>query len=98
MTAGRIKYNFGEIELLAAALTKQARDMEDKFEQLKRDISPLVQNWTGDTFTKYMDAQQRWDSSAASLADVLRTLAGAVGRGNQDMAETEAANSRVWAG
>lgn len=93
-----IKYNFGQIEVLRASLATTAATMLEEFRQLKSDIRPMVETWTGDTAAKYQVAQQQWDSSADSLASVLNSLAAAVGRGNDDMAETERAAGRMWAG
>jgi early secretory antigenic target protein ESAT-6 len=92
MTSGEIKYNFGAIGDLAGGMTTKWSQLNEKLDDVKSSIQPLVATWQGADSDQYQVKQNEWNAAQAELNGVLQSLIGAVNSGNQRMQEQEAAN------
>ncbi len=89
---GEIRYNFGSITDLAGGMTNKWQSLNDKLDEIKSSIQPLVATWQGADADAYQVKQGEWNSAQAELTTVLQSLIGAVNSGNQKMMEQEAMN------
>ncbi|MCZ4078136.1 hypothetical protein BJD99_02520 [Rhodococcus sp. 1163] len=89
---GEIRYNFGSITDLAGGMTNKWQSLNDKLDEIKSSIQPLVATWQGADADAYQVKQGEWNSAQTELTTVLQSLIGAVNSGNQKMMEQEAMN------
>lgn len=92
MMNGEIKYNFGAIGDLAGGLTTKWSSLNERLDEIKSTIQPLVATWQGADSDAYQVKQAEWNSAQAELNGVLQSLIGSVNSGNQRMQEQEALN------
>jgi early secretory antigenic target protein ESAT-6 len=91
-----IKVNFGGLEQGANDIASSASKIQGALDQLKRDLAPLVNNWTGEASTLYQQHQGKWDQAAADLQQVLASIGAAVRTANEDYRDGERNNANVW--
>lgn len=79
--ADRIKVSFGALDTAVADVQGGARAMEQRMQQLRSDIAPMLATWDGAARESYATAQARWDAGwqelQAALDELGRTTAGA---------------------
>ncbi|WP_338893185.1 WXG100 family type VII secretion target [Rhodococcus sovatensis] len=92
MMNGEIKYNFGAIGDLAGGMTTKWSSLNEKLDEVKTTIQPLVATWQGADSDAYQIKQAEWNAAQAELNGVLQSLIGSVTSGNQRMQEQEALN------
>ncbi|MGH3973044.1 MAG: WXG100 family type VII secretion target [Pseudonocardiaceae bacterium] len=73
--SGRMLVTFDAIETGASNIDAVADQIDQQLDDLKSYIAPLVASWTGQAFTDYQALEQKWDTSAAELSQVLRQIA-----------------------
>jgi early secretory antigenic target protein ESAT-6 len=91
-----IKVSFAGLAQGASDIGRSASMIESHLEQLKRDISKLVNTWTGDAATEYQGHQAKWDQAAGDLKQVLASIGTAVQQASQDYADGERNNANRW--
>jgi 6 kDa early secretory antigenic target len=91
-----IKVNFGGLEQGAADIATSASKIQSSLDQLKTDLAPLVNSWTGEASTLYQEHQGKWDTAAADLQTVLAQIGIAVRKAGEDYADGERNNANVW--
>lgn len=91
-----IKYGFGEIEAAAGDIQATSGRITTLLDGLKAQIQPMVSTWEGDSATAYQDAQQRWDSAAAELNNILATISQTVRSGNDRMSDVNRTAAASW--
>lgn len=89
---GEIKYNFGAIGDLAGGMTSKWNALNEKLDEIKTSIQPLVATWEGADADAYQVKQGEWNNAQNELNGVLQSLIGSVTSGNQRMMEQEAVN------
>lgn len=94
---GEIKYNFGAIGDLAGGMTTKWSSLNERLDEIKSSIQPLVSTWQGADSDAYQVKQAEWNAAQAELNGVLQSLIGSVTSGNQRMMEQEAANRSRFA-
>jgi len=98
MTSGsdQIKVTFGSIDTAASDTDSTAANLNQQLDDLKGYIRPLVASWTGQAATNYQGLQQKWDTSAADLNQVLSQIANTLRTSNQNYTTAENANANIW--
>lgn len=91
-----IHYSFGDISAASADITATTGRINGALGDLKQELQPMVSTWQGDSSTAYQAAQQQWDSAAADLNEVLRTIARAVGESNDAMSDINRSAAASW--
>jgi early secretory antigenic target protein ESAT-6 len=91
-----IKVSFAGLAQGAADIGRSASMIESHLEQLKRDLQPLVNTWTGEAKENYDAHQAKWNQAAADLKQVLSAIGTAVGRAGEDYADGERNNAARW--
>jgi ESAT-6 family protein len=87
-----ILVKFGELEAARHSIQTTWANISQQLEDLKRDLRPLVDTWTGDASTAYQADQAKWDRSAADLNQVLNQIGVALGTSNQNYQASEEKN------
>ena len=82
----RLQEAHTEINAIVGALNAQ-------LQQLTADAAPLVSTWSGEAQQAYRQRQQAWESSAAELERILRSINRALEESMLDYQSTEAANA-----
>lgn len=93
---GMIKYNFGLIEGARADIQNSSNNINTKLSDLKSFLAPLVAGWEGSAAEAYQVSQNKWDTAAADLNQVLAAIGTAVGAGNEGMQATERSSASSW--
>lgn len=79
--ADRIKVSFGALDTAVADVQGGAQAMEQRMQQLRSDIAPMLGTWDGAARESYANAQAQWDAGwqelQAALGELGRTTAGA---------------------
>ncbi len=91
-SGGEIKYNFGAIGDLTGGMMTKWSALNERLEDVKSAIAPLVATWQGEDSQAYQAKQAEWNSAQTELNSVLQSLIGSVNSGNQRMMEQEAMN------
>jgi len=91
-----IKVSFAGLSQGAADIGRSASMIQSHLDQLKKDLQPLVQDWTGSASEAYQHHQGEWDKAAADLQQVLASIGTAVSRAGEDYADGERTNTNRW--
>lgn len=91
-----IKVTFGGLEAAAGNITTQANKVQGSLDDLKARLAPLVASWTGTAAENYAAHQQKWDTAAADLQQVLAAIGTAVQRAAEDYRDGERHNASRW--
>src|ERR1700754_1748721 len=96
MTSGggdTIKVSFGAVDNLASNIDAQVRQIEDQLDTLRSAIQKLAAEWQGGANEAFQAVQNRWNSSADDLQQVLNRIAMAVHTAHDQYQQTEQANT-----
>jgi 6 kDa early secretory antigenic target len=95
----------GQVLVNAQALNEGAADtdaiagqIEQQLSDLKGYLAPLVSSWSGEAASDYQALQQRWNTSADDLNQVLRQIAAALRTASDNYVSGENANASMWQG
>jgi early secretory antigenic target protein ESAT-6 len=91
-----IKVSFAGLSQGAADIGRSASMIQSHLDQLKRDLQPLVHDWTGTAAEAYQHHQSEWDKAATDLQQVLASIGTAVSRAGEDYADGERNNANRW--
>jgi WXG100 family type VII secretion target len=70
-----IKVDYATIHAAAEDCNSTVKELEQQFQTLKDDLSPLVNEWQGNAKESYMGAQAQWDQKFDDLKQVLSQIA-----------------------
>ncbi|MFC5064200.1 WXG100 family type VII secretion target [Actinomycetospora atypica] len=94
--ADRIKVSFGALDTAVADVQGGARAMEQRMQQLRADVAPMLSTWDGAARESYAAAQQQWDAGWAELQDALAQLGQATAGANQGYTDVERAAAQSF--
>jgi early secretory antigenic target protein ESAT-6 len=89
MNDGLLRVNFASLAEAGADIEKAVNELDTKLGELKADARPLVDTWEGKAQAAYYQRQQKWDSAATDLKNILHSIKVAVDQSAQDYATTE---------
>lgn len=92
-----IKVTFETLENGAQNVGAAATNIEQKLEDLKRQLQPIVHAWEGSAKEAYEGEQRKWDSSAADLQRVLNQISIALRTAAENYRGAEQANLKRFA-
>lgn len=98
MSTPEIKVTFSALDSAQADVAGTAGRIRTQLDDLKRYLAPMVATWTGQAAADYQAVQQKWDTSAAGLNDVLTRIGTALGQAGEAYRHTEQANAARWRG
>ena len=87
--------NHGGLNEVGEHLYKMVKDIDDRMNNLERDLAPLQSEWSGNAQTAYNTAKIKWDTAIAEMMQLLNDTGTTVGQSNQDYhaADMRGANS-----
>ena len=65
-------------------LYKMVKDIDDRMNDLERDLAPLQSEWSGNAQAAYNQAKAKWDSAIAEMTQLLNDTGTTVGQSNVD--------------
>ncbi|MEJ2869027.1 WXG100 family type VII secretion target [Actinomycetospora sp. OC33-EN08] len=89
--ADRIKVSFGALDTAVADVNGGAQAMEQRMQQLRSDIAPMLSTWDGAARESYAAAQAQWDQGWQELQAALAQLGQSTANANQGYNDTERA-------
>jgi 6 kDa early secretory antigenic target len=95
-TDGRILVTFSAVSTAAAQCGTVANQMNQKLDELKTYLNPLVGTWTGEAAEHYRALEGQWERSASDLTAVLHQIQKALDTAYQNYTATEKANADIW--
>jgi len=94
---GHMLVTFGSIATAESDTRTIAGQIDATLDDLKAYLAPMVSTWSGAAATEYNALQSQWDTAAAELNSILRTIADALHVANENYSEAERANTSIWA-
>ncbi|MDK6260881.1 MULTISPECIES: WXG100 family type VII secretion target [Corynebacterium] len=91
-----IQYQFGAISAASADITATSGRISGQLATLKSDVAPMAGAWEGEAAVAWNEAQTKWDTAAADLNEILRTVARVVETGNDNMSNTNRSAAAAW--
>ena len=89
MDNGLLLVNFGALQQASADIQKALNDLQSQIAQLESDASSLVTTWDGAAQAAYRERQQKWQTAAGELSEILRNIKLAVDESATDYQDTE---------
>ena len=65
-------------------LYKMVKDIDDRMNNLERDLAPLQAEWAGNAQAAYNQAKLKWDTAIAEMMQLLGDVGNTVGQSNVD--------------
>jgi 6 kDa early secretory antigenic target len=89
MDNGLLLVNFGSLSQASADIDKALGELQSQLGQLKQDAAPLVETWDGLAQAAYRERQNKWETAANDLSEILRQIKIAVEESASDYQDTE---------
>jgi 6 kDa early secretory antigenic target len=94
---GEISVRFDALQGGEQGIRNNYSKLTATLEQLNSDLQPMINSWSGDARDAYMQCKKQWDDASQALAQVLNSVAQAVGQANQNYQGAESAARSNWA-
>lgn len=92
-----IHYNFAHIAQAADDIQRGNTNIDRLLGDLKRDLQPMVSEWTGSSADAYNAAQLKWDNAAREINEILGQISRTVHQANDRMSEINTSVANSWA-
>lgn len=96
MSGQRVLVTFEAIANAQSSVAKTAATMDQKLQDLKSMLQPLVQSWTGAASDLYQSKQAQWDNSQRDLNQVLQQISKVLGVAHESYTQAESSNAKTW--
>ena len=95
MNLDGLRVNHAGLETAAQDLYATVKDIDDRMNNLERDLAPLQADWSGNAQAAYIQAKTKWDTAIAEMMQLLGDTGNTVGQSNQEYraADLRGANS-----
>jgi WXG100 family type VII secretion target len=94
--AGQIMVTFATIAEASQNVNRTYANLDQKLNDLKQMLQPIVANWTGTAAEAYQQKQQAWDTAQNDLGAVLSQIGQVLEAAHESYTTTESANTRTW--
>src|SRR3954465_15861940 len=91
-----IKVSFAAIEAAGDNIRAAFGKMTTELDDLKSNLAPLREAYTGDAQVAWDAVQQKWNNDQEELNQVLSQIGTAVSQAAQDYSETESGVKKMW--
>ena len=91
-----MKYNFGDLAELSAAIGKAHANVDSLKGDINSSSNQLRAEWSGQATESWSTVQQKWLGGCDTLLTALHQLAQTVQQNSDDMALTEARNAGLF--
>ena len=87
--------NHGGLNEVTDHLYQAVKNIDDRMNNLERDLAPLQSDWSGNAQAAYNTAKVKWDTAIAEMMQLLNDTGRTVGDSNVEYhaAEMRGANS-----
>jgi 6 kDa early secretory antigenic target len=92
----RMLVTFAELANAAQTIQQTSNSLNQKLEDLKTQLKPIVDSWQGTAAQNYQVQQSKWDQSQTDLNQVLHAIGAAVESAHDAYSTTEAQNAQAW--
>ncbi len=94
--SGGIDLTFDSLDTGSIDIKNGAKTIEDRLQQMDRDLKPTKENWQSDASQAYQQAQSQWNKALADMKLVLHQIGQTVGDSNAGYQEGEKKNKGRW--
>jgi early secretory antigenic target protein ESAT-6 len=91
-----IKVDPNNLDQLASDITSQAGKLESTLENLKQRVAPAIAQWDGSSGSEYNNTQNKWNTAAEDLREVLAAIGIAVRDAAEAFRRGEQQNTARW--
>jgi WXG100 family type VII secretion target len=93
-----VQYSFGDLESLSAVIQKAHGEVDRLKGDIRSSAGALQADWSGSASESWTTVQAKWDNACDGLVTALNQLSQTVLANSTAMAQTEAANARLFSG
>jgi WXG100 family type VII secretion target len=94
--SGGILVNFATIAEASQNVSRTYNNLDQKLNDLKQMLQPIVSEWTGNAATNYQEKQRQWDQAQTDLGLVLQQIGKVLEAAHDSYTQTEQANASAW--
>lgn len=91
-----IQVDFGSLSQAHSDMMLATQKLQQRLDQLEKDLKPLVATWTGQAAQLYQSVQRQWHGSASDMQLTLGHLGGAVRDSHDTFYQTEQRNAALF--
>lgn len=88
---GSMKVDYQTIHQAADDCNSTGSELEARFEQLKSDLAPLTESWSGNAMDAWHAKQQQWNQALEEMKQLLAQIATALPQIADGYQETDTA-------
>lgn len=70
--------------------------LNQKLDDLQRQLQPLVSDWTGNAAENYQAKQRQWNSAQQQLTQVLSAIGKVLEQAHESYSSVEKSNAATW--
>ncbi len=96
MSDGHMLVTFGAVEQAASDTDSVAAQISQELQDLRTYLQPLVSTWEGAASGDWQSLQNRWNTSADDLNNVLKQIASNLRIAASNYVNTENTNASIW--
>lgn len=93
---GPVLVTFSALANAAQAIQSTYSNLNQKLDDLQRQLQPVVSTWSGQASENYQAQQQKWNQAQTDLGNVLQAIGKAVETAHDAYTQTEQANAGSW--
>jgi early secretory antigenic target protein ESAT-6 len=96
MADGMMLVTFAELANAAQTIQTTSSNLNQRLDDLKQQLTPIANSWTGSAAEGYQVQQHKWDQAQADLNQVLQAIGKAIEAAHDAYQSTETSNARAW--
>lgn len=93
-----VQYSFADLESLSAVIGKAHGEVDRLKADIRSSAGTLQADWSGSASESWVTVQAKWDGACDALLTALNQLSQTVLHNSSAMAQTEAANQKLFSG
>lgn len=98
MPDGAMKVDYATIHQASEDCKKTGGEIEALFDQLKSDLAPLTDSWTGDAQDAWTQRQNEWNQSLDDMKSLLARIATALPQIADGYQSTDSGITKMFGG
>lgn len=96
MSDGHMLVTFGAIEQAASDTDAVSAQITQELNDLRAYLQPLVSTWEGTASGDWQSLQNRWNTSADDLNNILKQIASNLRIAASNYVKAESTNASIW--
>ncbi len=98
MEYGDIVVPFPVLQTAAENIKQNYAALSQALDRLEQEVAPMLNSWSGDAQSAYLQQKQLWEESARNMATLLKQLGLAVAETHDEWVGTERRNTQLFPG